>query len=93
MRLECDTLCLALGEEPADELVAQFMAHGSHSLSRPRWRREPSPDRLGEEMIAPNPVVGLWLAGSLAGPRSLAAALAQGVSAGERAAQASSAPA
>ncbi len=93
VRLECDTLCLALGEEPADELVAQFVAHGSHSLSGPRWRSEPAPDRPGAEMIAPSPAPGLWLAGSLAGPCSLATALAQGVSAGERAAQASSASA
>ena len=91
-RVECDALCLALGEEPADELVAQYLAHGSHSLGRPPLRREAAADHAAAEAVAPSPTAGLWLAGALAGPCSLAESLVQGVAAGEQAARASSAP-
>ncbi len=91
VRHECDLVCISAGTRPADDLAYQSVARGSLVLAADT-SLEPVAG-AGAPAAAGTPVLGPWLAGSVVGAETAAAAIAQGRVAGAAAARAAAAPA
>lgn len=94
-RVACDAVCMAVGGRPADELARQALAGGHYTLG-PVTPEAPgattdTPEAPGAAHVPSGPAgtafgARVFLAGAAAGCDSVPAALADGASAGRRAA-------